>query len=332
MKDSYGRTIDYLRISVTDQCNERCLYCMPEDNKNFLDTSSLLSDEEIVFIVKICAQKGIKKIRLTGGEPLLRKNIISIVKNLKKISGIEKVYITTNGLNLGTLSDNLIDAGLDGVNISLDAIDEELYKHITRPRIKGNHVEKIISAIEKLEKYSDFSVKINCVPMGINDNQIIPIAQLAQKYAIRVRYIELMPIGFAVNSEAEYRKNEIIFKLLEEKFGTLKPCEKDRYPYFSIEGFKGKIGFISPVSHSFCSECNRLRLTADGNIKACLEYKSAHMLKTILQSGMNENTARKISKIIDEEIAQKHQGNCFLHTTEKVQNSEENRFMNQIGG
>ena len=331
MRDSSGRTIDYLRISVTDRCNARCVYCMPQDGVKLLPHSSILTYEEITFFVKICAEEGIKHVRLTGGDPLVRKDIAKLIAMIRIVPGIEDVRMTTNGLALEEQLPGLVAAGLTGVNISLDAIDEKIFSEITRLPEREHGAAKVLHAVDMALSVPNLTVKINCVPSGRNDKELVPIALLAKDKNVSVRFIELMPIGCGTTPRLEFRSRDTVFQLLNTQLGSLLPCGHDRYEYFRPAGFRGTIGFISPVTRPFCSTCDRLRLTSDGFIKACLEYPGTSNIKRLLAGGMTDQTARKIRQVLFETIAHKPDGNNFGCTGQFV-TVKENRTMNQIGG
>ena len=298
MIDKFGRKIEYARISLTDRCNLRCKYCMPECGVKKISHDEILRFEEILFVTKIFDWLGIKKIRLTGGEPLLRKNICELIFEMKKIPGIEQIFLTTNGVNLKNLAENLISAGLDGINLSLDTLNEKIFKKITR----RNDFEKVFDGLQiLLEK--NFPVKINCVPIkNFNDGEILKIARLAEKNFIKVRFIELMPIGYAKNFQGISTSE--IFAELEKNFGKLEPVEEKNNlcgpaKYFSIKNFVGQIGFIDSLEHKFCRNCNRIKLTAEGFLKPCLNFSTGLDVKNLLRNNFGEEKIlREIEKII----------------------------------
>lgn len=341
MTDSYGRIIDYLRISVTDRCNARCVYCMPAAGVPQLPHRSILTYEEIAFIVRICAQKGIRYIRLTGGDPLVRRDIAVLAAMLKAVPGIEKVYLTTNGIELEKQFASLLRAGIDGINVSLDAVSERVFAGITRLPENQHNAAKIIHAIDMACSVPDFTVKINCVASGLNDSELVPVAELARKRNISVRFIELMPLGCGQAAGLQFRSENTVRQLLERSFGTMEPAVSGRYEYFRPCGFKGTIGFISPVTHRFCSTCNRLRLTADGYIKTCLQYPGRQCMKPLLAAGLTEEAATGISSALDREIALKPERNHFYEISDNAgcngknggsHSGVEQRTMNEIGG
>lgn len=274
MIDRCGRTIDYLRISVTDRCNLRCIYCMPEDGVKLVDRSLILREEEIIRICRVMAELGITRIKLTGGEPLIHVRMPELTAQIKRLPGIQKVTLTTNGILLKEQMKDLAEAGLDAVNISLDTLDRECFRKIARRDL----LDKSLEGIQEALRYPQITVKINCVPLGIEGQDICQIAELARKYPVHVRFIEMMPIG--CGTEFKGMSEEELIALLEKNFGPLsiyqgKPLGNGPSRYYEAEGFVGKLGFISAVSHKFCGQCNRIRLTSQGFLKTCLQYTAA---------------------------------------------------------
>ncbi|MBA2905935.1 GTP 3',8-cyclase MoaA [Clostridium saccharobutylicum] len=326
MIDIYNRKIDYIRISVTDRCNLRCIYCMPEDGIKSVNHSEILSYEEIIHLCEAFAKIGISKIKITGGEPLVRSDLAYLIEKIKNINGINNVTLTTNGILLEEQIDSLVKAGLDAVNVSIDALDESTYKYITRI---GN-VSSVIRGINKALEYKNLTVKINCVPIdGTNGKQILDITKMAKNKKLNVRFIELMPIGLGkkMNGLGEDEIKEII----EEEFGELTPFNKSLgngpSHYYSLEDFEGKIGFISAVSHKFCDKCNRVRLTSRGFLKTCLQYDKGINLKKMISDGENQE---ELIDAIKTTIYNKPRKNRFL----EINSHEdfEKHIMSEIGG
>ena len=324
MIDGYGRTIDYIRISVTDRCNLRCTYCMPEKGTLSVSHEEILSYEEIIDLAGIFASLGIHKIRLTGGEPLVRKNLSFLVKKLKQVSGIHQVALTTNGIFLYDQIDELAAAGIDGINISIDTLNPQLFERITR----RNGLEDVLKGFHKALEYPQITLKINCVPMGIEDQNITDMAMLAKKYPVHVRFIEMMPIG--LGKQYEGQSEEAVLRELKLRFGECQNSENvpGNGPghYYQFEGFCGKIGFISAVSHKFCDSCNRVRLTSGGFLKPCLQYETGTDLKKLLRQNESEACIRAA---IEDTIRKKPHGHQF---GKKQDGNSENRMMWQIGG
>lgn len=318
MIDGFGRTIDYLRISVTDRCNLRCVYCMKEEQQEFLPSGELLTLGEWVRLCKGAALAGIRKIRITGGEPLMRQDIVELVEAISNIPGIEKVVMTSNAVHLAPLAEKLKKAGLSGVNVSIDSLDEEQYCRLTRRDVLSDALAGL-AACGKV----GLPVKVNCVPVaGENEKELLHLAELAKEYPIEVRFIEMMPIG--EGSAFPPVKNETIRKRLEEVYGGFVQTEKDDREgpavYYTNEHFKGRIGFISPVSRSFCHQCNRIRMTAEGKLKLCLHHPGDCDLRELVRSGAEPE---EIQKVLQERILQKPRDG---HTTDEV------RPMWKIGG
>lgn len=324
MVDSSGRNIDYLRISVTDRCNLRCVYCMPENGIENLKHEEVLTFKEILLIAKAVSQLGISKIKITGGEPLVRKGIVNLVRRIKDIDGIKEITMTTNGVLLGDMAYDLVQAGLDGVNISLDTLDSESFNKITR----RNCLDKVMYSIKKAAELG-LKTKINCVAIDeINGDSLIDIIKIAQENRIDVRFIELMPIGFGKSYLPI--PNEQIIEMIEQNFGKLQHSEirhgNGPAVYYNLSGFKGSIGFISPISSEFCERCNRIRLTSDGYLKLCLHYNIGVELKPLLRGGINKE---QLKRVIENAIYNKPSHHGF-----NSRNSEniELKNMVQIGG
>lgn len=326
MIDVYNRKIDYIRISITDRCNLRCIYCMPEEGIKCVSYDEILSYEEIIFLCEAFAKIGISKIKITGGEPLVRSDLAYLIKKIKEIDNINNVTLTTNGILLEEQIDSLVKAGLDAVNISIDSLEENIYKSITRI----GDVKKVIRGIDKVLGYKNLIVKVNCVPIiGINHKHILEVTEMARNKNLSVRFIELMPIGLGkdMNGVSEEEIKEII----QAKFGELTPFNKSlgngpSY-YYSLENFKGKIGFISAVNHKFCDKCNRVRLTSNGFLKSCLQYDEGENLKNLINSGKSQE---ELIKVIRNTIYNKPKENKFLEISSHE--NFEQHIMSQIGG
>lgn len=325
MFDQYDRKINYVRISVTDRCNLRCIYCMPEEGVVSTPHHEILTYDEICRVCEIFADLGISKIKITGGEPLVRKNLDQLIADIKKIKGIENVTLTTNGMLLKEQLNALVKAGLDGVNISLDTLDDNVYNEITRQR----GVWKVLDSITAATAFEKIKVKVNCVPIkGLNNDDIIRVASLAKDNDICVRFIEMMPIGFGKQFEA-YSEVELM-AVLEARLGELTPYSgklgNGPARYYSISGYKGKVGFISALSHQFCAECNRVRLTSTGFLKTCLQYEQGTELKSLLRAGIDKKSLKEmIRRTIYDKPLQHH----FLKQEDKPSTSKK---MYEIGG
>lgn len=319
MKDNFGREINYMRISVTDKCNNRCKYCMPPEGVEDLGHNRILKFEEIERIVSAAASLGITKYRLTGGEPLVRKGIVGLVKKLSEIQGVEEIGMTTNGLLLAQYAEDLKKAGLNRVNISIDSLRHTRYKNITR----GGDLDQVTAGINAAVKAGLTPVKLNVVAMrGFNDDEIMDFVQLTYQHDYEIRFIELMPIGTALK-DCEY--GYISCEELKEKMPALRPVDNGSgvAELFKYPGAKGKIGFITPISSCFCEECNKLRLTSDGKIKTCLHSGQEIDLKVAL----DENTEDALVAMIQEAIEGKEKKHLLGEGGEPIA-----REMNKIGG
>lgn len=338
MQDGLGREIDYLRISVTDKCNLRCRYCMPPHGITPLAHEEILTLEEIFRLVGIMEQLGIRKVRLTGGEPMVRKNLPWLVEQIHGLCGIREIAMTTNGTLFAPQAKVYREAGLTAVNISLDTLDPERFRCITgcdrADRAAG--VDSVLRAIDaSLEQ--QLRVKINCVPcVEMNGDDIEGIAMLAEDRPVDVRFIELMPIG--CGKEYTGIPSKEILRRLEQRFGkAIAFSEKVNMAtgpatYYQFPGFSGRIGFISPISHKFCNECNRIRLTCEGRLKLCLHYDRGLELKPLLRSGASdEEIGRQIINALKEKPSEHH----FRERAAGgglTDGAEEQRKMVQIGG
>lgn len=357
MKDKFGREINYMRISVTDRCNLNCIYCMPDKLCSPAETMSL---EEIIKIAKAAASCGVKRIRFTGGEPLVRNDTVEMIRAVKKIKGIEKTALTTNGILLGKYIDKLAKAGLDSVSISLDTLDREKYERITGK----DSLYTVTEAVKMAQALGNIDVKINSVILrGINDDEICALASLADEESTSVRFIELMPIGFGRDYSGIPQGD--ILKMLEAQYGEAVPCKESRTDlrydsenntermngkadkgesgknrekisgeisgpsvYYKFSGLAGKIGFISPLSHKFCSSCNRIRITSEGILRLCLHSERGVDLKQALKGGAEE---KELAAIMKKAVSDKPWSHEFDETVRRRLLSEE-RTMAQIGG
>ncbi len=319
MKDSFNREIDYLRVSLTDRCNLRCEYCMPEsgiDNK--IKHSDMLSLEEMFRLIQEFVLLGIKKIRFTGGEPLVRKGAVGLIKRVNRLEGVKEVTITTNGVLLEEYAEDLFHAGVKRINISLDSLHPKKYKEITR----GGDIQKVFRGIEKAQKLGIKPIKLNTVLIGgFNDDEIEDLVNLTLYEHIDIRFIELMPIGEAsAFAKSKFLSNNIVL----EKIPELKPVQKEDISspanYFKLPNAKGRVGLINPITCKFCSDCNRVRLTATGKLKLCLHSDREIDLSKILRARGDLNRAVKEAILTKEE---EH----HLENNEYIR-----RSMNQIGG
>ena len=323
MRDNYGRTIEYLRISVTDRCNLRCIHCMPEGGVDLMRHEDILSYEEIAAVAAEAAKLGVRKIRLTGGEPLVRPHLHRLVALLKEIPGIETVVLTTNAVLLNDQLPDLLAAGLDGVNISLNAMDRASYRTFTGRDLFDPAREGLLAALDAPR----LRVKVNCVPTQGREEHLLKLATIARDTRASVRFIELMPIGMGAALQGIAKKE--LLELFQNTFGEPEfvegahsiagPAEYVRFP-----GFQSDIGFISAVSHRFCEDCNRIRLTADGKLKSCLAFPAGEDVKEILRK---DGTQQDIKDAIVRCIQNKPEHHQF-----GLAKTEEDRLMSQIGG
>ncbi len=307
LSDSFQRPVNYLRISVTDRCNLRCIYCMPPEGVELMSHRDILSYEEIYTIAKAAAELGIDKIRVTGGEPLIRLGLPELIKMLAGIEAINDIALTTNGILLADYAAELKSAGLKRVNISLDTLDPDKFRRITRVQ---SELRQVLEGIEKAKEAGLEPVKLNMVVMsGINDDELIDFAARTIDQEWHVRFIELMPVNGDVNSAPRFVPASEMRKRLEP-LGELEPCLPSAgngpAKYFRLPGAKGTIGFITPVSEHFCFNCNRMRLTADGKLRPCLLSDYEIDLKTRLRAGISREGLKKLFKKAVAEKPLKH--------------------------
>ena len=299
--DGYGRRITYLRISVTDRCNLRCVYCMPERGIDLVPMSEILSYEEICRVVEVAAPMGLRNVRLTGGEPLARKGIVDLVRMIAAVPGIEEVALTTNGVSLAGHAQALAEAGLRRVNVSLDTFRPDRFREITRV---GRH-EDVMEGIDAARAAGLRPIKLNVVLIpSLNDDETLDFAASTLEKDWEVRFIELMPFlpsescARDVSGSAGYVPNEVVRRRIEERLGPLLPSEAETgngpAEYYRLAGAAGRIGFISPLSgEGFCSRCNRLRLTADGRLRPCLLTDREVDLKAALRGEGGDEAVRQ---------------------------------------
>lgn len=328
MQDRFGRKIEYMRISLTDRCNLRCVYCMPEEGIEKRPHEDILSLEEFAKITEVAAGLGIRKIRITGGEPLLRKGVIGFIKNLSNVKELEEITITTNGVLLADMAEELKAAGLQRINVSLDTLKPERFTEITR---HGN-LEDVLSGIRAAKQAGLLPIKINTVLIkGFNDDEISDFIRLSVEEGIIVRFIELMPIGSCAQwSNEHYISAKEILELHPELI-PLEDNHENSGParYYTLSDGTGKIGFIDPISHNFCSECNRIRLTSDGKIKPCLHSDEELDMKAALRSGGSEAEIKgEIRKALLDTVFQKPKDHQFT----KEEGNVIKRDMYKIGG
>ena len=337
MIDSHGRTIDYLRISLTDRCNLRCIYCMPAEGIDQVGHEDILRFDEIERLVRVAAGMGISRIRLTGGEPLVRKGVVDLVAALCAIPGIDDVSMTTNGVLLARFADELASAGLKRVNISLDTLDAAQYTVITR----GGDIARVWEGIDAALRVGFKPVKLNSVAVRSLNQDYLAFAKLSLERPLHVRFIEYMPVGNSAGScgggwgpEDVIPCDEIRASINEaavaQGLGELKAIEGRAKPdgagpasYYQFEGAQGTVGFISPMSRHFCSECNRLRLTAQGGVRPCLFSDEEYDVAEALRTGTDAHVRAVLERALGAKPEEHTQGD---HANATVTN------MNAIGG
>lgn len=323
MLDRYGRVINYLRISVTDRCNLRCCYCMPEGVQD-VGMKNILTFEEIWEIVRTGVSLGITHIRITGGEPLVRKGCVDLIRGIREIPGVETITMTTNGVLLGNYGKQLKEAGVDGVNISLDTLDPEEFYKITGKR----ELQEVLAGI-RAAKTAGLPVKLNAVNRKELDP--IPLVRYAQEENLPLRFIEMMPVGYGKKYVG--RSNEELRETLEAVCGKAE-CMTNREElsrmgsgpavYYQFSDLRVPVGFISAIHGKFCDTCNRVRLTAEGYLKLCLCYDEGEDLRRVLREGEKEN----LRTIMEQTIFRKPAAHCFEHPAEMTETHE----MVKIGG
>ena len=322
MIDALGRNIDYIRLSITDRCSLRCTYCMPEGGVQWLPHERILRYEELLRLCRIFVSLGITKFKITGGEPLVRRGVADFIRSLKAIDGVESVTLTTNGVDLASQLPALLDAGVDGINLSLDTLDRARFSERTR----RDALPQVLEGLDAALQVPGLNLKLNCVSMAGCAEDWLALARIAKERNVTVRFIELMPIGMGQGSvpctEAE------VSAALECAYGKLTPYDtplgNGPAHYFTLPGFTGKIGFISAVSHAFCDRCNRVRLTASGYLKTCLQYDTGADLAALLAQ-LDET----IRAAVTDAIARKPKSHQFQSAA--VEHGEQH-IMSQIGG
>ncbi|HAS73097.1 MAG TPA: GTP 3',8-cyclase MoaA [Clostridiales bacterium UBA8960] len=292
MIDQYGRTINYLRLSVTDKCNLRCKYCMPEEGIEKVRHDDILTYEEITQVVETMSQMGVDKIRITGGEPLVRPGIVNLVSMLSRLDSVREVTMTTNGILLSGMAEDLKKAGLRRVNISLDSLNPARFKEMTR----GGDLSKVIAGIDAAKRHGLTPIKLNVVLInGFNDDEIQDFVALTMDDEIDVRFIELMPIGEVAKwNKSQFVSNKIVLERMPELIPTISKDPSSPATYYKLPGGKGKVGLISPISCKFCDMCNRVRITSEGFLKQCLHSNEEIALRPLIKSiALLEHTLRR---------------------------------------
>uniref|UniRef100_A0A8C6PN64 Molybdenum cofactor biosynthesis protein 1 n=1 Tax=Nothobranchius furzeri TaxID=105023 RepID=A0A8C6PN64_NOTFU len=325
LRDGFGRRHNYLRISLTEKCNLRCQYCMPEEGVKLTPRNQLLSTSEVLTLARLFVQEGVDKIRLTGGEPLIRADVLDIIAELKKLQGLKTLAVTTNGINLSRLLPKLKGAGLDLINISLDSLVPAKFEFIVRR--KGFH--KVMEGIDKAAELGYNPVKINCVVMrGLNEDELLDFVALTETKPLEVRFIEYMPFdGNKWNFKKMVSYQEMLDRIRQRwpDLERLQAGPADTAKIFKVPGFTGQLGFITSMSDNFCSSCNRLRITADGNLKVCLFGNSEVSLRDALRSGAPDE---ELLQIIGAAVGRKKKQHAGMFSISQMKN----RPMILIGG
>lgn len=296
MGDRYGRSIDYLRISVTDRCNLRCFYCMPPQGIEAKPREEILRWEEMLYIAQVAVELGFNKFRLTGGEPLLRKGIISFIHSLSELPGVKDISITTNGLLLNRLAEPLKEAGVKRLNISLDTLNASKYREITR----GGDFQTVWAGITKVLELGFSPIKINVVALrDINDTEWVNFANLTRDLPLHVRFIEVMPVGSSWRlAKKHYISCDHVRTEIEKKLDKLTPVLDTRgsgpAEYFQLPGARGTVGFIHAMSRHFCASCNRIRLTSNGKLRPCLFDQREIDLREAVRSGAGRDELKQL--------------------------------------
>lgn len=320
--DASGRAIEYLRLSVTDRCNCRCAYCMPAGGVPMLSHEDVCSFEELARIVHACCELGVRKVRLTGGEPLVRRGLPDLVRMLREVPGVEELALTTNATLLAPVAGELAAAGLDRVNVSLDSLRPDRYAQITR----GGRLADALDGIAAAREAGLAPVKINCVLMGgVNDDEVAEIAGLAREHPMDVRFIELMPIGEASRwPRARFVPAEVVLGALPELEPAAGPggatARDGVAELYAAPGWAGRVGLIRPMSHRFCAGCTRIRVTADGRLKPCLHSADEVALRGLSGEALADAILAGIA------LKPAHHGMDGSHASESA------RAMNEIGG
>ena len=298
IKDRFDRTIDYVRIGVTDRCNLRCFYCMPKEGIPYEPKADLLSYEEIIRLLDVLGNLGFRKVRFTGGEPFLRKNFITLLEKTHQLAHFKNIHITTNGTLMTQHITKLMELGINSLNLSLDTLDADRFKKITR----RDDFKKVIQTFHTLID-EGFKLKVNAVVMkGINTQDILPLVALAKQHPVSIRFIEEMPFNGGYKENSTIFKATDIFKTIKKKHVSLSPKigkHGDTSTNYSIDGFIGDVGIIPAFSRTFCDTCNRLRITPKGDIKTCLYDGGTYSIRDYIRSGVtNEQIDSKFIELI----------------------------------
>ncbi len=286
--DKFGRRVDYIRLSVTDRCDFRCVYCMTED-MTFLPRDQVLSLEEIHMIAQAFTELGVNKIRLTGGEPLVRNNVMSLVTKLGKLDGLKELLLTTNGAQLSKFAAPLREAGVNRINISIDSLDAERFRRISRV----GKLESVLAGIEAARAQGFERIRLNAVIMkGYNDDEVLALTEFAVERNLDIAFIEEMPLGNASDHDRESTvcSNDWVREVISSRYGLVPSTESTAGPsrYYLIPGYSSRIGFISPVTHNFCADCNRVRVTVEGRLLLCLGNEHSVDLREVIRNNKGD--------------------------------------------
>lgn len=322
--DPYQRRIDYIRISVTDRCDLRCTYCLPEGFKDFEEPENWLSIDEILRVARVFGELGVSKIRLTGGEPLTRRNLPELVAGLTALPTVEDLSLSTNAVRLKKYAEPLAQAGLNRVNVSLDSLRPDRFAEITG----GGKLEKVLAGLQAAKQFDLTPVKINMVVMkGVNDNEVEDLVAYCVEHGFTLRMIETMPVGSQGREASnQFISLEDVVRRLEERFELIPDIFPGAGParYLRVAGSDTHIGLITPMSRHFCATCNRVRLTADGSLHLCLGQENSVQLRPMLRAGVSDEELRQV---IRDAIAMKPERHEFREKPEKIV-----RFMSSTGG
>ncbi|MDP6499220.1 MAG: GTP 3',8-cyclase MoaA [Candidatus Marinimicrobia bacterium] len=325
ISDRFGRTFNYLRLSVNEYCNLRCIYCMPEEGVPFRSQDKLLTTDEICRLIETTSQMGVSKIRFTGGEPLLRKDLLELIQLVHEIDGIDSIHLTTNGTLLSKQINSLKDAGLTGINISLDTLNPEKFNSITR----GEGLDLVLDGLEKANQSGISSIKVNVVVMrDFNNDELLDFIQLTKENDVTVRFIELMPFdAHQIWKTGKFYRAEQIISDLKKQVDELVPVNGSRTEHhiFRKNGYKGKVAVIPSYTRNLCGECNRIRITADGKLMNCLYSQNETNLRDAMRNGSSNE---EIGSFILDAMMKKHKDGWDAQN----QGNDNRESMTQIGG
>lgn len=325
--DSFGRAIRYVRLSVTDRCDFRCVYCMSEDMQ-FLPRQQVLTLEEMYQLARAFTQLGVDKIRLTGGEPLIRHNVVSVIERIAALPGLRELVLTTNGSQLASMAQSLRDAGVARINVSLDSLQPERFRALTRT----GRLDHVLAGIDAAQAAGFASVKLNAVILkGRNDDEVMSLLEYALDRGLDISYIEEMPLGVNIEHQREetHFSSKAVRQVIAQRYPLLETAYTTQGParYYRVQGFpQTKVGFISPHTHNFCASCNRVRVTAEGRLLLCLGQEHSVDLKRVIRANPGDDA--KLRNAIQQAVTRKPYGHDF-NLQEDVQIV---RFMNMTGG